>query len=271
MQLSEITHRSVRVLAAFVHDGVIRRGEASRLARAGLALMAVGCSPNSPLVASVLAPYLLSLQRRDGGWTDVDETAWCAGFLASCGQPYLTELAAAQAWLRSQRLPTGGWGRTSRDCCRLPTLGLLSALVPNLVDSASVQVATQEWESDLGGEAPLTYKAAFFLMTQPSQDRLTCSSLVWRTIRFLEAQQEDDGGFGPWRNHPLGSDPWSTGAVLWGLARFGPQVRPGFFGATADWLAQRQLPDGNWPYHYLDDGTSMALIGLTSILPLLGD
>ena len=55
----------------------------------------------------------------------------------------------------------------------------------------------------------------------------------------------------------------------------------GYFSAVTDlvkreaiekavsWLESKQLSNGLWPYHYMDDGASMALIGISSVLPLL--
>jgi hypothetical protein len=30
-----------------------------------------------------------------------------------------------------------------------------------------------------------------------------------------------------------------------------------------EWLEEKQLPNGLWPYHYIDDGSSWALYALT--------
>ena len=41
------------------------------------------------------------------------------------------------------------------------------------------------------------------------------------------------------------------------------------FDKALDWLERTQLPSGYWPYHYLDEGTSYALIGAVSALKAL--
>ena len=44
----------------------------------------------------------------------------------------------------------------------------------------------------------------------------------------------------------------------------------GVIGSFAvDWLNKTQLPNGYWSYHYLDDGTSMAVIGAVASLKAL--
>jgi len=92
---------------------------------------------------------------------------------------------------------------------------------------------------------------------------------VFRTIEHLAKDQNEDGGFGPWKEHPIGSDPWSTGVVLWGLSRWIENVDPVVIEKALDWLRKTQLPSGYWPYHYLDDGTSLALIGAVSAMKAL--
>ncbi len=263
------THQAVVALGRFLREGVQRRLDAVRLARAACALLNAGVSPASPFLAGILARCVASHQRHDGGWRDVEETAWCVGYLVALGDSQARQRDRAEMWLRSQQLGSGGWGRTARDRARLPIVGLIAAMAPDLVDARTVQWAIEEWQRDLEGPAQLTYKAGFFLLTQSLPKMPTDVTLVGRTIAYLVEQQETDGGFGPWKGHPTGSDPWSTGAVLWGLSRFAERVPPRLFELGADWLVREQLPDGHWPYHYLDEGTSMALIGASSILPFL--
>jgi len=94
---------------------------------------------------------------------------------------------------------------------------------------------------------------------------------VNQTLTYLESEQSEDGGFGPWKDHPVGSDPWSTGVVLWGLSSLGERSPIHIIERAVTWLESTQLPNGLWPYHYLDDGSVMALIGLSKSLPLLKD
>ena len=93
--------------------------------------------------------------------------------------------------------------------------------------------------------------------------------LVAQTIAHLAQDQNSDGGFAPWKGHPIGSDPWSTGVVLWGLSRWVDQVDHAVLEKALNWLQETQLPSGYWPYHYLDDGTSLALIGSVAALKSL--
>ncbi len=265
----DVTSRAVSALARFVGSAETNGLDPSRLARGGCALLESGCSRGAPLLRTVLARRLRSFQSPDGGWADVEETAWCLGFLAAFESQYAAAVEKGRSWLRSQRVPGGGWGRTERDRPRIPVTGLVSQLVPAVVDADSLCWLAHEWEEDLAGQTPLTYKGGFFLLAQTHPEAPLAHALVDQTIAFLAAEQNDDGGFAPWRRHPLGSDPWSTGVILWGLSAFAPRVPKYLLSAAVAWLERTQLPDGNWPYHYLDEGTSLALIGLAAIQSVL--
>jgi hypothetical protein len=54
--------------------------------------------------------------------------------------------------------------------------------------------------------------------------------------------------------------------VLWGLSQWIQIVNSEILIKALDWLERTQLPSGHWPYHYLDDGTAIALIGTVSAL-----
>jgi hypothetical protein len=126
----------------------------------------------------------------------------------------------------------------------------------------------REWERDLDSPIKLSYKGAFYLLSEATEN---CHNidLPIDTLGHLEQDQNDDGGFGPWKNHPIGSDPWSTGVVLWGLSKWIDKVNPDVVERALRWLEKTQLPSGYWPYHYLDEGTSYALIGAASAIKAL--
>ena len=258
-------------LAHFLHSGLQQRLEPIRLARAGYALLAAGCSTRGTFPGDSLPSYLIVTQRKDGGWTDVEETLWCLGYLAVFGEKYEAQLDNGEKWLATIRLPCGAWGKSERDHPRIPLTALTSVLVPEVVDSSALKWLANQWEADLASPTQLTYKGAFYLLTQTHSKASRDDELVIRTITHLSEEQEDNGGFGPWKGHPVGSDPWSTGVVLWGLSRVGELIPRHVVERALLWLESRQLPNGLWPYHYLDDGAAMALAGVSSILPLLSE
>lgn len=256
-------------LASCLHSGLMQNLEPTRLARIGCAMVAGGCSIKGAFPSGNLSSHLVSSQKDDGGWSDVEETLWCLGYLAAFGDKYEAEISQGKKWLNSVRLPCGAWGKSERDQPRIPITALASALVPDVIDEAGLRWIASQWEADLEGPTQLTYKGGFFLLSQAHERAPVNPALVERTIAYLCGEQQEDGGFGPWKDHPVGADPWSTGVVLWGLSRYSEQVPPGVFDRAVDWLESAQLANGLWSYHYLDDGTSMALIGLSSVLPHL--
>ena len=259
---------AVTALSDFIFHGTTRSIEPIRLAKAGYVLLSVGCSVRGSFPGGQLSQHLILSQQTDGGWADVEETLWCLGYLAHFGSSYAKEISKGNKWLMSVKLPCGAWGRSNRDQPRIPVTALASIVVPEVVNTNSIEWITNCWEADLNGPTPLTYKGAFFLLSRDHGKLVTNDALIKRTITYLENEQSDDGGFGPWKGHPVGSDPWSTGIVLWGLSTIGKQAPRSTIERAISWLESKQLPNGFWPYHYLDNGTAMALIGISSVLPL---
>jgi len=264
----EAVARASSGLAHFMHIGLQQRLEPVRLARAGYALLKSGCSVEGSFPGDELASYLILAQRGDGGWADIEETLWSLGYLAAFGERSEKEMVNGQKWLESVQLPCGAWGKSERDQPRISVTTLASVFTPELVNTAALKWLANQWEADMDSPTQLTYKGAFYLLTQAHSQASFAQELTDRTISYLSGEQEDDGGFGPWKGHPAGSDPWSTGVVLWGLSRVGELIPRHTVERALSWLESRQLPNGLWPYHYLDDGAAMALIGISSVLPL---
>jgi squalene cyclase len=253
-------------LAFFLHQAVQQRVDTVRLARASYALLASGCSVKGTFPDDTLASNLVTTQQGDGGWVDVEETIWCLGYLAAFGERYRKPLVNGKKWLASVQLPCGAWGKSGRDQPRIPVTALASILVPESVETAALKWLAQQWEAELSSSIQLTYKGAFFLLAHAYNHAFFDGNLVRRTTDYLKKEQEEDGGFSPWKGHPVGSDPWSTGIVLWGLSRLGKLAPRQTIERALSWLKSKQLPNGLWPYHYLDDGTAMALIGISNVL-----
>jgi len=252
-------------LALFIADSVTRSLEPVRIARAGMALIKIGFGTSAPFWLRV-AIRLKDSQKSDGGWSDPEETVWAAGLLKAVKNETSEVYRAAITWLNITRNHTGGWGRHPRDQSRIPITGLIATLLPEVVTTADLDWLEAEWRKDFAGQVRLSYKGGFFLLAMAGRPQ---SNLIEETIKHLACDQNDDGGFAPWREHPIGSDPWSTGVVLWGLSKWPHLVKREVYERALDWLAASQLPSGYWPYHYLDDGTSLALIGATSSLRVL--
>ena len=269
--IESIIEKATMALAYFLYQGIQQKMEPIRLARAGYALLASGCSVSGNFPGDSLSSHLAGSQQKNGGWVDVEETLWCLRYLNAFGERYDKELANGRKWLTSVQLPCGAWGKSERDQPRIPVTALTAVLVPEVVDSSALKWLANQWEADLTSPTQLTYKGAFYLLTQTHSKVSRDDEPVIRTISYLAGEQAEDGGFGPWKGHPVGSDPWSTGVVLWGLSRVGKLAPRQTIERALSWLKSNQLPNGLWPYHYLDDGTTMALIGISSVLPILAE
>jgi hypothetical protein len=251
---------TIELLQSFVSDSTQRRLEPSRVCRSATALLLSKSGAHS-LSGPNLREYLLEKRASDGGWSDPEETAWAATVLSQLSGKDNKAVRKAINWLEGTRRPGGGWGRHPRDQVRIPTTALVITLVPSAATDADREWVRQAWERDLSSPVRLSYKGGFYLLTVNDEKNEPIDPLVSRTIAYLVDDQNNDGGFGPWRNHPIGSDPWSTGVVLWGLSKWIDKVDPVVIEKALAWLERTQLPSGYWPYHYLDEGTSYALIG----------
>lgn len=264
-QQTLMVNSAVNALTSFVNHVVCRHFDPCRLARAVLAIDITGF-PISPLLVEQTSTRLLITRQSDGGWSDPEETAWAIGCIRMALGQNDPAVQAGIQWLHSVRLPTGGWGRHPRDQARIPTTALIAALVPEAVKREDINWLQDEWARDFRGPVRLSYKAGFYLLAMPQGRE---DELVDQTIAHLGQDQNSDGGFAPWKGHPIGSEAWSTGVVLWGLSRWKERVDPAILERALNWLHKTQLPSGYWPYHYLDDGASLALIGSVAAMKAL--
>jgi len=266
--MREAIDPSSNALLGLLGDFLSKEIESIRVARILFALLQVkqGLSREFPDNA---LPQWRGTQHHDGGWSDPEETAWAIAVLSQLSEKNSEVVNKAMNWLGDVRHSAGGWGRHPRDQVRIPTTALVISLVPSIATPKDKAWIRQAWEKDLNRPVHLSYKGGFYLLAANSENAETIDPLVSRTIAYLADDQNDDGGFGPWRGHPVGSDPWSTGVVLWGLSKWIDYADPVIIEKALAWLEKTQLPSGYWAYHYLDEGTSYALIGAVSALRAL--
>ncbi len=264
-QHAEIIIRATRYAINFLGYSLTRELETIRIARAASTLLFVGNTGSESLFQQATV-FFVRRQQPDGGWSDPEETAWAVGCIGLARGQDDPAVQSALQWLNNERKQGGGWGIHSRDQARIRTTAVISALAPTVIKKEDIKWLENEWARDCHGPVKLSYKAGFFLLAMPPG---WADELVGRTITHLAEDQNDDGGFAPWKGHPIGSDPWSTGVVLWGLSRWVDRVDRTVLVRALDWLQKTQLPSGYWPYHYLDDGTSLALIGAVSAMKAL--
>lgn len=260
---------STKGLTYFLNSALKQGIEIKRVCLCSLSLIMAGSSIEGNLLKEV-AKCIVNGQKHDGGWIDVEETLLAVKLLSIISNDYNSPVERGNKWLLSQRNPDGGWGRTNRDISRIPITGLLLHLLPELSDQKVVDWLKNEWRKDFQGDTRLTYKGAFFLLgLSASGVSIDDCLLIKETYSFLFDEQNDDGGFCPWKDHPIGCDPWSTGIVLLGLLSYPELIDREVIERAVNWLAETQLPNGLWPYHYIEEGSAYAYWGLVEALKYL--
>jgi prenyltransferase beta subunit len=213
-----------------------------------------------------LADYICQLQNVDGGWVDVEETAWAIAFLKKMTVSYQPSVEKGLKWLDQQRTSYGCWGRNSRDKPRIPYTSWVIVLIPELASIEDLKWLELECGREINTDPLLSYKIALPLIAfDRCKYSLSNEELISALVSFLVKSQNDDGGFAPWRGHPCGSDPWCTAVAVLGLLTNLESI-PGLVLAGAfNWFESNQLPDGIWPYHYIDEGTALAYWALKDL------
>lgn len=241
----------VRILPGMID----RKLDPERVARVGSILHLSGLNQKTGILTEA-GDYVAGLQRSDGGWSNIEETIWSVYFLRGFNDSSFKNAASLGAiWLKSQQSSEGGWGQTSRDVPRIPLTGLLLSLIPDLGTNRTWQWLETVSCAEVTAPVLLTYKSAIPLIAMgPSSYKESKIKLLQSLIR----EQNTDGGFGPWRGHPVGSETWSTSFAVIALSRlvsllndFEPLSR------AIKWLEQTQIEDGSWPYHFLDEGAAL--------------
>ena len=261
-------HRSVNSLCQIVRDFLNKDIELIRICRIAVLLKESGVKPETSLYHN-LAKKCIDMQRDDGGWTDVVETMWCTIVLDLFNE-FSDPVEKALIWIRGQEHKDGGWGKSVRDSGRIPVTALLLYLLPQLSSDQNLKWLENEWYQEQKQDPCLTYKAAFTLMAF-SQNNYHPENhdLITDTIRWLFDQQNDDGGWGPWEGHPVGSDPWCTGIGMVGLFQYPDKFPQEVLLKALKWLREKQLPNGLWPYHYIEEGSGWALYALVMSYKIL--
>jgi len=237
-----------------------------RASRTGTILIQAGASPKGILFER-LTDYIVENQQTDGGWCDVEETIWSLAYLKKVGG-FRHVFNRGMAWLRLQRQDEGCWGNSFRDVPRLPLTGLMLQLLPETVDEQVLRWLEKVALKELSSLPVLTYKLSIPLKALSRYSYMLCKiNTTEKLLSRLLEEQNDDGGFGPWKGHPVGSEPWSTAFAILGLSGHTMGNSQEALRRAAGWLAKCQLPDGSWAYHYIDEGTSLACWALAEVLP----
>lgn len=256
-----ILQKSIFFLSQFLVTSLKKDLDIFRIAQAGLLLLRSGGSPVSPLMHDI-CQAIASMQNEDGGYADVRETLFAISLLSEIGG-YSQQVAEGEKWLTDERFPGGGWGYSRRDRMRIPVTAFVHEFLPTLATEESCEWMISEWQRDRKHHSLLSYKTAFVLMSLSEKDN---EGLTGELEKTLLSEQEENGGFGPWRQHPTGPDAWCTGIALLALSRRSTREAHDAGLRALKHLKESQCPQGFWPYHYLDTGASWALYGMSSFI-----
>lgn len=257
--MQSLLQKSILFLSQFLVLSLQKKLDTVRLAQAALFLLRSGGLPTSPFIRDVAKTIALG-QNKDGGYSDVRETVFVISLLEQLGG-YDSQVARGKSWIADERLQ-GGWGNSKRDRMRIPTTGLVHEFLPTLATEESRDWMISEWQRDAKQRSLLSYKTAFVLMSVSGRDEKLQSELE----EALLSEQEENGGFGPWRQHPAGPEAWCTGIALSALACRDTHESYDSGLRALRYLKDTQCPQGFWPYHYLDTGASWALYGMASFI-----
>jgi len=235
--------------------------ELERIVRVAVLLMRSGVNWNNSIFQKI-TKRCLDEQHDDGGWVGVEDSIWCVAFLKDF-EEYSQAYKSGLNWLGGQRLKKGEWGKTKRDIGRIPITGILFYLLPELSNVDSLRWLESEWRREFGLNPKLTYKSAFTLMAvKRNNSQSIDSQLLNDTLDWLMSQQNEDCGWGYCQGQPVGSTPFCTGVAMMGLLQYPERIEPKVIANGLKWIEKKQLEDGLWPDHYIEEGSAWALYAL---------
>jgi len=250
-------------LQAILVDFIQRELPHRRVAKLAGLLLLSGIKGTSVTWRESLLSYLVSKRHTDGAWVDCEDTAWCIFVLQYLGESSI-EIELSIKWLAEER-SGDGWGYCHRDTPSIPITSTVRILVPSLRDERSATWLNNQWLKDINRPQCLSYKAAWFLLAQDKQEEN--SALFERTLYHLLADQRDDGGWGPWRNHPAPTDCFSTGIAMWAIASTsnGKKSNEALKHAI-HWCESHRIDNGLFATHFIEEGSAWLHLGWSAAL-----
>ncbi|MFH1563447.1 MAG: hypothetical protein ABIF11_08565 [Nitrospirota bacterium] len=256
--LTPAIQRTVISLCNIIDELYKKDIELSRITKTASLLLLSGLSLNS--IPQKIVQRCISEQKEDGGWVDVGDTMWST-LLLSLYNGYKDRVSKGLKWLKEQMRDDHSWGRSKRDMGRIPVTGSLLYFLPELADKRSLQWLERTWIKECYS---ITYKASYTLMAfRKNNYQPEDKHLIKNTVEWLVGEQSEDGGWKPWKAHPVESNVLCTGISLIGLLQYPEFVDKTTIERGIDWLIQNQLPNGLWRYHQIEDGASWGLISLS--------
>jgi len=232
----------------------------SRITKVASLLILSGVSPAS--IDKAVLKKCIAEQNADGGWISIPDTIWNTLFLRlSNDESALDRYRLGCNYLINNRNKHGLWGRGIRDVPRIPVTGIIAYLLPELVTHRELELLEELWISEKNS---LTYKAGYTLLAFKSTHHTpSTTDLIEDTVEWLIQNQRLDGGFAPWKDHPIDSDVYCTSIACLGLIAYSCYVPKSVIEAATNWLVSTQLKSGIWKYHEIEDGASWGLLCLS--------
>jgi len=139
--------RGIDSLSHIVREFLYKDIELLRVCRTAVLLKECGVNPFNA-VYDELARKCIENQRKDGGWTDVEETLWCTAFL-DIYENHSDSVNGAIKWLHGQEHKDSCWGRSVRDQARIPLTSLLLCFLPQLKSDKRLKWLENKWQQEL--------------------------------------------------------------------------------------------------------------------------
>lgn len=209
---------------------------------------------------------IIKEQKDDGGWIDCEDTAWSV-FSLSKSEEYSGQREKAICWLKNEQINGKGWGFCKRDYSNIPITSQIQYTIPELRNNSAVSWLENEWSKDLNSPTKLNYKGAWYLLAYCNlfKNFKLSSTLFRKTVDYLLKEQRDDGGWGPWKNHPAPSDSFITGISSAALAEACMIQRTAqieeVLKKSITWFLNNQIENGLFPTHYIEEGSAWCYFG----------
>lgn len=190
-----------------------RKIEIRRITRPYALLLMAGY-PNEKIPLEVVNACINS-QHDDGGFIGNVDTIWNIKFLEYFPD-YYKERSKAIQWLQSDNGIEPGFGQNKRDIHRIPVTGLALFLIPEIREYRHYEWLETKWSAEKNG---LTYKGAYTILAYMNCKLSSHQEMLLQDIgTWLVGQQYQNGGYGPRKNHPVGTDVRFTSLALLALS-----------------------------------------------------
>ena len=256
--MSIYANKATLSLLNMTHEMYRKNIEIRRITKTCAMLMMSGLSKND--ISKEIVNSCLVSQNPDGGFIGNSDTIWNIKFLEFFPE-YSKERSKAISWLTKNNGNIPGYGRSKRDIHRIPVTGLALYLLPEITDIQTLEWLEDTWQAE---QNSLTYKAAYTVLAFIKNDyRTKRENLISDTCSWLISQQQTNGGFAPWYNHPVGENVYCTSVAILALIAANSSDYDDSIIRGYQYLCSSQLQSGIWSYHEIEDGASWGLLALT--------